>query len=118
MAARRRFEWHERDKRLLRMMGIAAVELPFPVLHSSEAQAELCQVIKEPIGQIGRLARIRHKDGRETRKFCLTQSEAVAWLEATMRPLDGDELIIENARRPKDLNCAPYHREQIEDSQN
>lgn len=27
-----------------------------------------------------------------------------------MRPLDGDELIIENARRPKDLNCDPYPR--------
>ncbi len=42
--------------------------------------------------------------------FC-AQSEAVAWLEATMRPLDGDELIIENARRPKDLNCDPYPRQ-------
>ncbi len=28
-----------------------------------------------------------------------------------MRPLDGDELIIENARRPKDLNCDPYPRQ-------
>ena len=28
-----------------------------------------------------------------------------------MRPLDGDELIIENARPPKDLNCDPYPRQ-------
>ncbi len=79
--------------------------------YSPESQGELFEAIKEPIGQIGRLARIRHKDGRETRKFCLTQDEAVAWLEETMRPLDGDELIIENARRPKDLNCDPYPRQ-------
>jgi hypothetical protein len=28
-----------------------------------------------------------------------------------MRPLYGDELIIENALRPKDLNCDPYPRQ-------
>ncbi len=111
MAAKRNFVWRERDNRLLRRMGIAAVELSPPAQYLPEAQAELLEVIKEPIGQIGRLARIRHKEGRETRKFCLTQDEAVAWLERTMRPLDGDELIIENARRPKDLNCDPYPRQ-------
>ena len=111
MAAKRNFVWRERDNRLLQSMGIAAVELTHPVQFSPEAQAELLEAIKEPIGQIGRLARIKHADGTENRKFCLTQDEAVAWLERTMRPDLGDQLVIENTRRPKNLDCDPYPRQ-------
>ena len=68
MAAKRKFVWRERDNRLLQRMGIAAVELPPPVQYSPEAQAELLEAIREPIGQIGRHARIKQ------------------WLERTMRP--------------------------------
>jgi hypothetical protein len=111
MAAKRNFVWRERDNRLLQQMGIAPLTDDWDVDVTPEAQAELREAIQEPIGRIGRLARVKHADDTESRKVCLTQDEAVAWLERTMRPLDGDELIIEKARRPKDLNCDPYPRQ-------
>jgi hypothetical protein len=72
--------WTEFDHDLLQAMGIAVTDL-WP-----RSEAEL-----------GRLARIKHLDGSETRKFHLTQDEAVEWLQMTMKL--GDDLVIEDALR-------------------
>ncbi len=69
VAAKHNFVWRERNNRLLKRMGITAVELSRPVQYSTETQVELREAIKEPIGQIGRLARIKHADGTESRKY-------------------------------------------------
>ena len=34
-----------------------------------EPDAELLQTIREPVGTIGRLARLKHADGTQTRNF-------------------------------------------------
>jgi hypothetical protein len=88
------------DEELLRSMGIAAMDSPFP------ADTELVPVSSEPVVTVGRLARLKHVDGTETRKFHLTQDEAVEWLQKTRGP--DDDIVIENAERPKDIDCEPY----------
>lgn len=83
-----------------------------PLLYSPmspAAEREFQQAIREPIGQIGRLARILHSDGTESRKFCFTQAEAVEWIQRARKSTD--DIVIENAPRPKDINCNPYPRQ-------
>lgn len=48
------------------------------------------------------------KNAPPARKFCLTQSEAVDWIQKTRK--SDDDIIIENVERPKDINCDPYPR--------
>jgi hypothetical protein len=44
---------------------------------------------------IGRLARLKHADRTETRKFHLTQDEAIEWLQKMRKA--NDDIEIENA---------------------
>jgi hypothetical protein len=91
--------WTEFDQDLLRTMGIAAKGFPSGVDIEPPVSSEHVVVI-------GRLARLKHVEGTETRRFHLTQDEAVAWLQKTRRP--DDDIVIEDAARPRDIDCEPY----------
>jgi hypothetical protein len=45
----------------------------------------------------------------ESKKSCLTDSEARAWTQAARR--SSDDIVIENAPRLQDLTCDPYPRQ-------
>ena len=51
---------------------------------------------------VGRVARILHSDGTESRQYCAgpdmeaAQEAAIEWIRRNMRPDLGDEMVIEN----------------------
>jgi hypothetical protein len=59
---------------------------------------------EEEVGElmVGRVARILHSDGTETRQLCsgpdieAAQAAAIEWIKQNMRPDFGDEMVIEN----------------------
>jgi hypothetical protein len=72
------------DEELLGSMGIAGSSNP-----------DLIVTIHKPVTTFGRLARLKHLDGTETRQLCLSQDEAIAWIGQHFK--SGDDVVIDSA---------------------